>query len=496
MQVVHFVLSPQDLALHVSAPWPVYLAGETVELAVKAADARGQPLAVPLVLKVVEQVETAGPTEPAGLRGGERLVEERPLRTAADGSAHAELKLDRAGRYRLRVEGLDRFKTRVSAAAEVHISGTDDQIRLRILTDRSTYRVGDTAQVRLLWRKAGHRSVDPRRRADFAAAVGPAANGRQHTGPSHRAGAAPNFDLSVAAMSDVRPADAAQAIVPGRRFHSAVCPLVAQQELHVGLQWRRKGDSQARPTAVRPGDQLELTIMTSDVQGRPVPAELSVGLVQKSLLERANPFDTIDAVFRGPRRQSYFHTASSIVYTDVAAPGGGAAPRDALPAEAESIDALLTAMRHEALQTGESPAGDDAVASPGPASRPVARPHARPTLSNRARRQRGLERTARVIPPRKRMIRSWATVGQSARSRSGRRPGGLGHTPSLRKFSLLQSAYWNGAVVRGPTAGAAPRWPCPTPPPPGPWWPRALPATCWPARPRPRSRPVKIWPAS
>ncbi len=97
---------------------------------------------------------------------GERLVEEHELTTAADGTARKTLKLDKGGVYFLRAEAIDRFQNPISGQAAVQISDEDDLVRLRILADKHTYKVGDTAAVEVaLARAAGAGAGDLPRRA-------------------------------------------------------------------------------------------------------------------------------------------------------------------------------------------------------------------------------------------------------------------------------------------------------------------------------------------
>ena len=135
---VNFMLAAQGFSIGVSTVRPVYLAGETFEVAVNTRDAEGKPTAQELRLKVFEQITSAD-------RVGERLVEEHPLKTAADGAARKTLKMPRGGNYVLRVEGIDRFHSAISGQCSVQVSGDEDAVRLRILADAHSYKVGDVA---------------------------------------------------------------------------------------------------------------------------------------------------------------------------------------------------------------------------------------------------------------------------------------------------------------------------------------------------------------
>ena len=67
---------------------------------------------------------------------------------------------------------------------------------------------------------------------------------------------------------------------------------------------------------VRPGDELEVTITTTDPQGKPVAAELSLAMVEQSLLERfASPLPSISDFFRGETREPAVRCTSSITFS-------------------------------------------------------------------------------------------------------------------------------------------------------------------------------------
>ena len=139
-------------------------------------------------------------------RQGERLVEERPAATAADGKARQTIKLDKGGTYFLRAEAIDRFHNPITGQAAIEISGEDDLVRLRILADQHTYKVGDVAAVQLHWRDEpalalvtyqGARVLDYR--------LVELKTGVNELQIPMTANLAPNFELAVAVMTEPRP---------------------------------------------------------------------------------------------------------------------------------------------------------------------------------------------------------------------------------------------------------------------------------------------------
>ncbi len=151
---------------------------------------------------------------------------------------------------------------------------------------------------------------------------------------------APNFELSVAVMTDPRPEKVARPDAdkktgdkkieekgeikkpdarktekdpPVIRFHTASSPFAVQRDLKLAVSYQRKADAKG---PIRPGEELEVTVTTTDPQGKPVAAEVSLALVEQSLLDRfpwAVP--SIGDFFRGHSREPAVRTVSSISFT-------------------------------------------------------------------------------------------------------------------------------------------------------------------------------------
>ena len=334
---VNFVLACQGFSVNVSTVRPVYVAGETFETTVKVVDAEGKPLARKLVLQVLERTTVEG-------RSGERLVAKHDLETAADGTARQTLKLDKGGRFVLRAEGIDRFKNVVTGQGLVQVSDDEDQVRLRILSDKYSYKVGDTGQVQIHWREEpalalvtfqGARVLDYR----LVSLV----KGTNTLDIPMTSRLAPNFELAVAVMNDPRPdrvplslpEKAAVGGAPGkpgaaapgsavrvpegegkkkpiRRFHAASSPFVVERDLKVSVTTKRRGDAKG---PIRPGEEVDVLVVTTDPQGKAVSAELSLALVEQSLLERFGwPVPAIQDFFRGNPRAPAVRTTSSITF--------------------------------------------------------------------------------------------------------------------------------------------------------------------------------------
>ncbi len=141
-------MAAQGYTLALSTKRPVYVSGETFDVEVKALDAEGKPLAQKIKVKVFEQTNVAG-------KLGEREVEEHDATTdKGDGTVRQTIKLAKGGTYIVRAEGTDRFENVISGQTAVQVSDDDDTVRLRILAEKHSYKVGDNAEIEVHWREA------------------------------------------------------------------------------------------------------------------------------------------------------------------------------------------------------------------------------------------------------------------------------------------------------------------------------------------------------
>jgi hypothetical protein len=297
----NFVLATQGFSLRVSTVRDLYLSGDTFEAAIKAVDAEGQPLQQKLTLRVVQQTTVEG-------RVGEQVVQSHEVETGKDGLARATIKIEAGGEYVLRAEGIDRFNNAIFGEGRVRISDENDAVRLRILADQHTFKVGDTAQVQLHWREEPALALvtfEGARVLDYKLVQ--LQKGANQLSIPMTANLAPNFDLAVAVMVDTRPQKSDQP--PPLRFHTAASSFVVERDLQVKIATRRT----AGEGPVRPGDEVEVTITTTDGQGQGVSAEVSLAMIEQALLDRFGfNLEAIQDFFRGVHRQAAFRTTSSV----------------------------------------------------------------------------------------------------------------------------------------------------------------------------------------
>ncbi len=297
-----FFLATQGFLLSAKTVRPTYLAGESFEVEVTAADAEGKPIERPLTLSVLHRQEIDGET-------GEVLIEKHDLKSDDKGLARQTLTLDEGGRYVLRFEGVDRFDNPISTQATVRISDDEDKVRLRILADTHTYKVGDVAKLQIHWREQPALALITYQGARILKyELVQLKKGTNNYQVSMGSKLAPNFDLAVSVMNDApqKLEDDTQ-----RRFHQTSSPFTVQRQLLLDLKIKPAADGKN----AKPGQDIEVEITTTDPQGRPVSSEVSLAMVEKALLSRFNsPLSKVSDFFRGTRRQSAVRTTSSVSF--------------------------------------------------------------------------------------------------------------------------------------------------------------------------------------
>ena len=280
-------LATRGFDLKVSTPRDVYVNGETFDTTVTAVDAAGQPVAGELHLEVLEV--TAGPTGT-----GERSVQKIALETK-DGPRHKTLRLEQAGKFILRATGTDRFGHTVTGERVVTVSGAADSVRLRILADKHQYQVGEAGQVQIHWREA----------PALALVTFEGAKVLQYQLLELKTGLnplpfrlddelAPNFQLGVAVMQ-------------GNQFHEDRTPFDVARELLIRLE--------PQALQVRPGQAVPVKVIVTDAQGQPVSAALTLGMVQKNLLDRfPDASQPLSVFFNGGRREPACRMGTSCTF--------------------------------------------------------------------------------------------------------------------------------------------------------------------------------------
>ncbi|MBM4089095.1 MAG: hypothetical protein FJ276_06645, partial [Planctomycetes bacterium] len=298
----------------VSTPRDVFLANEAFDVTLAARDAEGKPVSQPLNLEVY-RLTKVGDTEV------EQAVQGHAVNTGEpDGVARKTLQLAATGRYRLRVSGEDRRGNQIGEHHDVQISGEDDPTRLRILLDDRVWRVGDRAEVVLHWREKPALAL-----MTFQAdqvwdyRLVPLQTGPNLLQVDLDKRLAPRFQLKAVVMLDSRtepgrtPADATPAATSSLRLHIAEVALDVTDALRVALSYPGQGQER---NVVKPGQPVEVTVRTTDSQGRPVPAEISLALLEVGARNQLSetPIAGMSEFFRPETRPLSVRSGSSIEF--------------------------------------------------------------------------------------------------------------------------------------------------------------------------------------
>jgi TolA-binding protein len=238
----------------------VFKDGETFNVQIVTTDAQGEPAGQSLSAAVIKLVNQGG-------RITERETQRQALESdAKTGQGTVAYRIDDTdgGNYLLRVSGTDRFKNSIVADRAIYVSGAKDETKLRILADRQRYKVGEEASVNvhsrgragtalLTWEADRILSYKLVNLSDGDNPVGWAIDGPQF----------PNFTLTAARMWE-------------NKFDQAKLDLEVERDLRVTV-------APVKPL-VGPGETVELEVTTADQRGRPTAAELSISMIDRSLL--------------------------------------------------------------------------------------------------------------------------------------------------------------------------------------------------------------------
>ncbi len=284
-------LATRGFLIGVSTLRNVYIAGETFDATLAVNDPAGKPVGVALKLEVFEQIAAA-----RGRPAGERLVQTYEAKSEEKtGKAQVTVRIEKAGRYLLRATGIDRFGNPVSGALPLVVSGDDDKVRLRILADKHHYKVGETGRVQLHWRNGPALALVTYEGAEVLGyKLVELTTGANAFDLPLDEKLAPNFELSVAVME-------------GDKFHEARSDFRVTRELVISL----KPDK----LSPKPGETVNVDVVATDANGKPVSAEVSLALIQKNLLQMfPDQAAGIDAFFNGGARQVSIRATTSCVF--------------------------------------------------------------------------------------------------------------------------------------------------------------------------------------
>ena len=286
-------IAVQGFGITLSTPRDVYLDGETFNLSATTLDALGEPTGQDLRVAVIKPVNRAGSVV-------EREVSVQTFTTdKATGKGQVSLRIEETERvtYTLRVTGTDQFGHPIVSDATVTISGANDAEKMRIIADKTTYRVGETASVRLVNRaKAGTALLTWEADRILRYQIQTIQPGENRVEWAVEGPQFPNFTLNASRMAD-------------QRFDEAKLDVKVERDLRISLK--------PKAATVAPGAEVEVEVTAVDQMGRPVQAELALALVDRTLLRQFNDkLPPIGPFFYDQTRLGSFRTEATNTFRD------------------------------------------------------------------------------------------------------------------------------------------------------------------------------------
>ncbi|WP_435019038.1 MG2 domain-containing protein [Tundrisphaera sp. TA3] len=292
--VARVMVAIKGFNITATTPRDVYLDGESFTLTATTLDALGKPIGQELAVSVLHKVPQEG-------RITEREVAKKTLTTdKATGKATLTLKVDdaRGGDYLVRVAGTDQFGNGVFADRPLTISGSEDETRLRILADRTAFKVGETARVNLHRRSAVNGTALLAWEADriLSYRLVPIKEGDNELTWTVDNAQFPNFTLTATGMA-------------GQRLDEASLDVRVERDLRVTVTPTKK--------QIGPGEEVEVEVAAVDQLGRPVEAEVGLALVDRSLLRLfEDKLPQIGPFFYDQTRTGAFATTATNTFSD------------------------------------------------------------------------------------------------------------------------------------------------------------------------------------
>ena len=290
--------------------------GEPAQVDVITVDAQSQPVPDTKVDLVVSQIEWMSVREKAAdgnsywvSRPKKTPVVTETLTTDAKGAAVLNWTPKAPGEYKIEATGRDRVGHAIRSAAYTWVSGpnyvpwrTDNNDRIKLVADKSEYVVGDTAEILVPSPYQGKVKalLTTERGQVLSSKVIELAGNSEVIKLPITAEDAPNMFVSLVLMKGM------DKTTPLGSFKVGLTPIkvsVADKELQVILTPRR-GEVASPTTAasttagttggatpplqVAPRDTVTWDVLTLDAAGKPVPADVSLALVDKAVLTLAD----------------------------------------------------------------------------------------------------------------------------------------------------------------------------------------------------------------
>ncbi|MGE4619417.1 MAG: MG2 domain-containing protein, partial [Planctomycetota bacterium] len=257
-QTIEVVLSETTWKLSVEIPRASgeYLVGESLPIMVKARDVAGEAVERDIKLRLVQRTRNNG-------RWFENTLTERELVTNENGQVETRIPLDSAGNAAIVAEGTDRFGNRVSSRVPLIISGDDENRGLIWLIEKTRLDVGDSVKLELqntrkkssaLLTIVGHKILEYR--------VVELTAGKNTIDIDVDPQMSPGISIELAMMEN-------------QKLHLANTSFRVRKNLLLEVIAPEK--------PVIPGAELTLEVLTKNLQGEPISAEIALAVVDEAV---------------------------------------------------------------------------------------------------------------------------------------------------------------------------------------------------------------------
>ena len=301
------LLVTQEYQAQVTTLRGTYLVGEGFDAKVKTTDYDNKPVAREVTVGLYRYVGEDAEPEPllqadannnndvivVKVPTGYVKVATKTVTTSQEtGDAVVQLTGKEGGRHLIRVEGLDTKKNLVVVQRPVFVSGEDDKIKLRILSDSDEFRVGESPELNVVCRVGpalGLITWEGERVHRYK--LVPLKKGSNRIPIDIADECVPNFNLRAAVLHE-------------NEFHTATKALAVIRMLKVVLEPSQK--------EMAPGEAITVKITTTDQAGKPVEAEVSLAVVDEALYARyADSLPKLSDLFFQRRSGRFFVAGAS-----------------------------------------------------------------------------------------------------------------------------------------------------------------------------------------
>ena len=257
-QTVEVVLSETTWKLSVEIPRASgeYLVGESLPIMVKALDAAGTAVERDVKVRLVRRTHKNG-------RWIENTLAEHELTTNADGRAEARIPLESAGRAAIVAEGIDRFGNRVSNRVSLTISGDDEKRGLIWLVEKTGLDVGESVKLELQnTRKKSSALLTVVGQKILEYRVVELAAGRNSIDIDVNPQMYPEISVEIAMMEN-------------QKLHQTKTNFRVRKQLLLEVVVPEQ--------PVIPGTELTLEVLTRNLQGEPISAEIALAVIDEAV---------------------------------------------------------------------------------------------------------------------------------------------------------------------------------------------------------------------